>query len=374
VSFIEEWNSIYERRLNWAYRAKDEWVKNVKDEFNRFLLDDRSQEKNDIIVTLYGEPQVGKTTLLLKLLGIREEEFTSIYDALRGSDKSLGSATSTATIYVAWEDSFFGIKRPDKNIQKFHNAEEIKKELEKIRTEVEEGDYNNLDYISIYFPNSVVDSHKNEHLSIRIIDLPGIGSSNIVESDHVSAILKKYLSIANLTLIVFRIDQLESVSFLLNEGERTGLTNWKYNKDDFRFIASYALSPDSIEKYTENINEKETFVSYLKKEFKKGDGISDDMVQRFYAFDYGDSWNERDNSIKEKFESWLKQLETDLIEKINQSATEESRLRALSKRYKAIELRANDETNIFEENSKKLTESIKKSKKAISRACLKNRF
>src|SRR5574344_583372 len=92
-----------------------EWSDRTIYELKRGLLlyenkdDNYDNRKDSKFVVIYGTSQIGKTTLILNLLGIVNENFNTVYDVLRANREHGNSSTSTAIIYRQSSDDKFGL-------------------------------------------------------------------------------------------------------------------------------------------------------------------------------------------------------------------------------------------------------------------------
>ena len=73
----------------------------------QYLLE--SNEKK--LAILYGKSQVGKTTLILALMGIKSDSFKKVEDILRAGREKGKSSTSIAIKYGYSNDSFWYINK-----------------------------------------------------------------------------------------------------------------------------------------------------------------------------------------------------------------------------------------------------------------------
>lgn len=98
---IEDINcgQLFQRRSDWQEKAFNE----LKDDLtatkdNRFL---KYQDENETyLVMICGKSQIGKSTLILKMIGIRDENFNDVYNTLRAGSPQGNSSTVTAIIYA----------------------------------------------------------------------------------------------------------------------------------------------------------------------------------------------------------------------------------------------------------------------------------
>ena len=129
----KHWTPIYNKRLEWAYSANERFINNIKSDLVKNKLG--SDPKKDISICTIGPSQVGKTSLILKLLGIKEEKFSELSEKLRGGSTQGNSATATAMIYTkSVDDSFYYIE--DDNEEE-HTLDSLDEKLADLRKRVE---------------------------------------------------------------------------------------------------------------------------------------------------------------------------------------------------------------------------------------------
>lgn len=76
---------------------------------NRFIQYGGTQETH--LVCIYGKSQVGKTTLILNMIGLKDEECKQkVSQVLRGGVEKGNSSTSTAIIYTQSETNDYCVR------------------------------------------------------------------------------------------------------------------------------------------------------------------------------------------------------------------------------------------------------------------------
>ena len=86
-------------------RIKSELL-SVKD--NRFVQYSHTAATH--FVCVYGKSQVGKTTLILDMIGLKDECKRDVAEVLRGGIALGNSSTSTAIIYSQSESDLYGVR------------------------------------------------------------------------------------------------------------------------------------------------------------------------------------------------------------------------------------------------------------------------
>ncbi len=190
-------NDIY---LN-LYNASRSWMEAVNDHY-KYKLSKNSKS----IILLYGETQMGKTSLTLHLIGIRHEKYKELDRLLRGEQGLGDSATPVATMYYnSGSDKFaVGVKNinsaKDSTEEKQVSVSEIKQEITRIRKRMENKGWNSSDYFSIGIPECYFDKAKYDAFPVDIVDFPGKGSKN--EKVYIEETLRKFRLIASVVILV----------------------------------------------------------------------------------------------------------------------------------------------------------------------------
>lgn len=250
------------------FQDKDFWK---KDAYNSIKSDLLSVRDNGFVrygniperhlVCVYGKSQVGKTTFILKMIGIKDECCEAVSKVLRGGTKHGNSSTSTAILYSKSESNSYGIKvetwdgKEDSSLKEY-SSEEMVSQLQIIRDNVEANAFSNKVILHVFIPKDCCTvSRSNCHISI--LDLPGVESRNVREWAHVESLLARYLPSASVCIIVCRADNIQSLEKLELP---TGI-DWKAFPHKFIIVLTYSFSRGTI---------KEGFFAKSRQERTKG--------------------------------------------------------------------------------------------------------
>ena len=294
------------QRDNWKFNT----IENIKRSL--FLYDDKISsskaklEKSEKLVVIYGLPQIGKTTLILNLLGIKKEFFSSVYDTLRADVEYGTSSTSTAIIYKCSENEQYGYAFKQnlmENIKMTYLSEgDLKKRLKEIRNSVESKKMQtNILFIAI--PKHYYSESGIEHSNIDILDMPGVDSKNYKEKSHVDSLFKTYMALSSLCIIACTANQIQSIETLKlpNDDE----DRWSEIPSRYIVVTTKSYSQEIIKK--ELLKGKRNYFDfihqYYKDELRKVLNPSTEL--EIYPVDVGDSFKalcKEIPSIKEKLE------------------------------------------------------------------------
>lgn len=213
-----DWNQLFIKKEDWQ-RKTFEMIKNdlISAKDNRFIRYDNSEENH--LVMIYGKSQVGKTTLILNMIGLKSEHFSEVYETLRAGVPRGNSSTSTAIIYAKSINEQYGCALTSINSLSskdtcFFDKMGMVSHLEKIRQQVESNKVAPDSILFIYIPKNyfIQDSMSN---SISIMDMPGIESRNHKEDIHVQNLMTKYIPISSVCIIACRSNDIQSLETLV---------------------------------------------------------------------------------------------------------------------------------------------------------------
>ena len=234
---------------------KDEWQYNTVRKMQEELISDKigytvNGSEASRLVSVYGHPQVGKTTLILELLGVKKEYNSLVHKTLRAGRKKGDSSTSTAILYQKSDDNSWGISYKnsvneiDSFVEKFDTQAAFQQELVKIRDRVESGE-KDWSVIGISIPCDYVDTNKHDENMIRIVDLPGINGSSESESKQVYSMIEGFVAKSSVVIIVWMA---YNIALLPDEYIPGVGTNWKYIPNRFFVVLTKSYSQSSIKR------------------------------------------------------------------------------------------------------------------------------
>lgn len=359
MSFLAEWSDWFlNNRFDWVTEAKRIVRDQFEHPFARQLVS--SESSNNVNVALFGKTQVGKTTLILKLMEIKDECFDEISTLLRCGSEIGYSATPTAMIYCYSEDQSFKIKihhteHSSKDNYDSLDFDEIEDKLKHIRQQIESNQFSDLNAIKIGIPKKYF-NEGGDDIDVNIIDLPGLNSTNIHERSWSKTLIKQFLPAANIVLVLDRGNQVAGFLDLFDDDELNRITNWKYFPHKYRVITTYSYSAESVLKKFDQSTKvsSEDIVNHYRQEIKRS--LSNDECENLvvYPLEYGDSWIKFCNepavnaslvNIKEVNQYFFDTLKRDILE----SATELNQIAMLLNLRIAFELRKKEMENNLKE-------------------------
>ena len=232
------WLRKFRQRNDWAQQAYDRFVAEVDPE----LVGDFTRSEH-ITVVVYGTTQVGKTTLILDLLGIRKDALPDVSEVLRGGQRLGKSSTATPIRYGRSPDDLWYLGEDATGLSNDDAAERFGE----IREQVMNGTTCSSPLLNVRIPGLFF-QHEAEgalSLDLRLIDIPGINAINEHEQIEVRRIAERYVASADLILLVARADNLGF--FQPNALDFEALNDWMLQPSRFRVVLTYTFSPASFQ-------------------------------------------------------------------------------------------------------------------------------
>lgn len=218
---------MYDNSLMYLYRASKLWIEETISRYSESLSNTKEKSHNDIMV--YGRSQVGKTTFILKLIGINQNKYSELEHILRGGRPKGKSATAVATLYTHSDSQYFSlevknIKTGIFSVYENLSEEDTCKKIAEIRDSLRKWEPDKI--IKIGIPSYFFD--KEIVMNTQIIDFPGIGSDSQEEHRYIKAALLFY-QLRVSTIILFELkNEIRSLNKPLKVGLRFDLNPSKY--------------------------------------------------------------------------------------------------------------------------------------------------
>ncbi|HCT8923394.1 TPA: hypothetical protein OUA79_005587, partial [Klebsiella variicola] len=134
---IDYWQRLESRQSEWAFRAWERLIKTLSpDVQERIQL---RESDADPYVVIFGKTQVGKTTLLLDLMGIDLQQMATLSQVLRGGREAGKSATATAMEYRRSPDARWGLSVQSEK-RWFTSDDALAEALAQLRQHMERGE------------------------------------------------------------------------------------------------------------------------------------------------------------------------------------------------------------------------------------------
>lgn len=274
-------------------------------------------------IVVFGQSGVGKTTLILKLLGAKTPSEDKKYNLvnlahhIRGNTQAGGPGTPTVYRYRVSDTDDGLVQYKDGAKESFHTLKQMEKILHRIRERVKLMEWNSDQPVYITLPKSFF--HKTEHVPWVITDLPGVDSRNQAEHAHVSDLIKAHVLHSNVLMVVEQSNQIGQLRYL----RIPDLGPWNYFGRRCRLIVTRSMSEESIKQRFRSSGKltRANLVSFYTENLKE-EGIELDDISGVFPMDYGNSWAELEEGEKQLFDNVkdaMSEIHQELIESLNKS-------------------------------------------------------
>ena len=266
-------------RCEELFKERSLWQKNAFDRIkaslltardNAFLQYDGMQES--YLVVVYGPSQIGKTSLILKLIGIRDDGdcFQKVSQTLRTKEITRGnSSTSTAILYARSDTEQYALAvedEPGKVSEKlfFGNEKELEAKLIEVRSRVVKNRESARSVLHIDIPRQFFTA-KTAAENLYVIDLPGVGSKTEGEAAHVQKLMRRYLPVAQVCLVVCTANTIQSLEV------QDGLEPyWRDKPGQYIVAATKAFSLGTVKDYFKKPRQerKKSFYDFVMEKYR----------------------------------------------------------------------------------------------------------
>lgn len=320
-------------RLAWAQDAYQAFLELLPEDIRPNFVDDRSE----VTAAVYGNSQVGKTTIILQLLGMVADPNLGPYRVLRGGRELGTSATATAMRYrVSTDDTWVWESEGVSQAFACDDEESVIARVRELRERVESGEQTRHTDVRLSIPSKFVTAPSD--FSVSIIDLPGIEAKNSNERQHAIDLANHYLPIADAVVLVGTI---EALTFLAPRSiDIDLLQRWWAIQDRTKIVTTRTYSDNTVRQLiSEAAVDEERLRDYLVEQIQSHDlpkSIRWDQVrQNVYPIECGDSWNAlvgQQNAYARIAQRMNERFMSDLHRDLERNASIEARI---STAYKA---------------------------------------
>lgn len=227
-------------RREWLTRSYEAFLQDLPVALHPHFL----REAGTARIVTCGAAQVGKSTLVLALMGVRSESMAEVSQALRGGRARGRSSTSTPTRYSWSVDDHWRVGDEDGDVRLI-GAEFIDEAVTEGRFAIEQGVVPTaaIDiHIPLRFRDPAVD------LDTVVTDLPGVGADNALEARAARALLEQFAAAADVILAVLKSDEL----YGLHPSTALGavLAPYALLESRFRLVLTHAAQNLNAERFT----------------------------------------------------------------------------------------------------------------------------
>ncbi|MDH1527998.1 hypothetical protein [Pseudomonas mosselii] len=353
---IDHWHALQAHQSDWAFRAYARLIKTLsKDVQEKLQL---KEEVAEPYVVIFGKTQVGKTTLLLDLMGIDPAQLGRVSQVMRGGREAGKSATATAMEYCRSANGRWGLTLRSKT-RWFEAEADVTRALGRLREDMEGGRLVAESPCVVHIPSSFFASQAAEGPRIRILDLPGDNPANAAEQAHVNHMAKTYLPFADLVLLVGRGDDL---GFLRPEAlTLPGIEDWQAMPHRFRIVTTYSYFAQSIKDAAREDAKFDASKSRrrLIQQIELFGRLSDQAQNEhlYFPLEFGTSWmsmQKNEPELHARIAPLIAGLRSELLEQISQSTSPVGRLRSTLDSHLGVRYIQNKKTEAVEQTIEQL--------------------
>lgn len=294
------WHELHAARRDWAFDAHEAFISRVQDP----SLTGEGRDRRHVTVAVYGSTQVGKTTLILHLLGVKPDRIEEVADLLRGQASKGSPATATALRYRRSPDGDWHIGRADTQGLEADQAQQHFRDLRQRMLERQDlASPQGHDTLDVFIPNTCFDRTPGVHgeLDIHLVDLPGIGATEESERAYARRLAARILPRADIVVLAGSADDLGFLAPV--RLELPELEDWWLLPHRFRVVCTKAYSPDDRKQWLKRQTHAPSMAAIRKAlagQFATHDiHHLDDLSPLLYPVEIGQSLREleRDDSV-----------------------------------------------------------------------------
>jgi hypothetical protein len=337
-------------RQGWALNAYDRFCKKL----SQRTRDSLPEARAETMIVLYGPTQVGKTTLLLQLMGIKDS-LKHVSDVLRGGSALGRSATATAMIYDISPGELWQLEGREVGL----NDDEMKQALVQIRKDVEAGQAHTRP-VTVHIPARYFNTERSTTPRVRILDLPGINPANANEAELVRRTAKEFVPLADLVVLITRADDLGFLQPWTLTAQELRMLDWRAAPSRFCIVTSYLFKLGTLQSWLKEEGEARSVAGLRAHMVKQMHtfGMEVDRPDLLYPLDYGNSWEESPIERRNMVQPMMDELCAELHKRIAESAQPLGRLRHAQDAYhvaeKLQETTLAEHKNVQEKSKKEL--------------------
>jgi hypothetical protein len=294
----------------------------------------KGSDQSEAYVVVFGKTQVGKTTLMLDLMGLSGAALTRVSLVLRGGREHGKSSTATAMEYRRSKTASWGLDCGE-GPEEFLTDSDMQVAARTVRSKMSNGQIVGESPIVVWIPSDCFTEGENTNApSVRMLDLPGDNPADQVEREHVQRMAQKYVPHADLILLVGRGDDL---SFLRPDAlQLPSIEDWQIVPDRFRIVTTYSYTAQSVRdllRLRDQPITAEFFRHRLLEQIRTfGLELSDDAAapHRLFPLEFGDSWVQaeaRQKDLADLVRPIVNELKQQLTRDIVRSTSDVARLR-----------------------------------------------
>ena len=350
--------------MDWAQVAYDNLLRSLSPQ-RRAKLPDYAPG-NESYVVVFGQTQVGKTTLLLELMEVAPAHLHTVSEVLRGGRATGESSTATAMEYGRSPDGRWGLE-VEGPTQWWPDEAGITAALATLRSTMEAGELGVTTPCVVHIPAHYFMPAEQGSTGLRILDLPGVNARNADEQAHVAEMAATYIPLADLIVLVGKGDKLD----FLRPGRivMPGIANWQKMAYRFRVVTTFATSDDRVQELIRNTPNLAAhhLRTRLIGQIASFGGLSPAAQNPdwYFPLEIGKSWAsmaEHQPAMHARLQPIMAQLRAELHAQLRTSTSPLGRLRNMHRTHLSIEAMAEAEREDLQSQLNSQQERCKESR------------
>lgn len=325
------WADLQANKLEWAYRAYRRFIDELSEDVREHLTHGAVDQEPYVVV--FGRTQVGKTTLLLELMGVDVQAQARVGTVLRGGRESGKSATATTMEYRRSRDRDWHLD-DGSGPRRFASDDAMCEALGELRLRMSERRLHAENPVVVSIPEDCFSGSAEGGIGARMLDLPGDSPADEVEQEHVTRMARRYVPHADLILLVGRGDDL---SFLDPDAlTLPGIDDWQFVPNRFRIVTTFSFTPHTVRQFARD-HDGELAPAHVRERllkqihtFERPLAPEAARSERFFPLEFGQSWQAMlrdDSQFATRVGPVVAELTAQLHADIRASANEAARFR-----------------------------------------------
>lgn len=381
---VSTWPDLYAARWGWARRATEAFQTSIDESLREPFMEHSGQ----FAAVLIGPSQVGKTMLLLSMLGVAPAWMDTVRTTLRAGRQAGKSSTAVAMRYRWSPDAEKWSFRIGASNTALCDARSIVDRLEALRGP-DGAPVISDEVYEVGIPAGWCALGANTSIPM-ILDLPGVGAESAIERDHAERLASRYLPTAHVIVIVLdaagmtRIDELGYLP-------ARELRMWPYAPERFRIVLTRTFTDQTYGNWVVQQGSRAT-VEELRRKVAEQLGTCDSVsaalnsdrhlapriARILFPIEYGDTWAELETAEPERWQLAnvvVGSLREDLESSLGSAAAEDSRYQVLAQAVQVIDKISREKISQAEQVVDAATEALesairhlRNTEKALNRA------
>jgi hypothetical protein len=270
-----------------------------------FAADDHLPDTDQTHVMVVGDSQAGKTTLLVRLLGVTEPVAAAEIEEVLRAGRAKGNSATAAPIRYRWssDPSRWMLIRDESRTPEWLTSDELYDSLVALRSPDQRRlRWNMQDRPwEIGLPGRLADQQVRSEL--RILDLPGLFARSPAEQDAAHALVSRFAPVMSLVIFVHTCDKMADA---FNDPAIRGsahLAAWTENVENYRVVLTRSFKDASVQRkvarlikadpYAKDVDLAELVRRHLAENLAASLSPTvpaEDVARVLYPVDLGDSW------------------------------------------------------------------------------------